>query len=257
MNREYVTKQFQKYTSKYNIASSEIQLKIEHTYRVANLCDSIAKSVDELSKREENLCWLIGLLHDIGRFEQMKRYRTFLDANSVDHAELGADLLFKENLLDLFWSKPITHMSETKELEIIESAIRQHNKLRISDNIGKDKIVYCSIIRDADKIDIFRISQEIPYEVRMTKKASDNNMPARREVMDCVRAHKCVPRMKDGTEFESLIAGCAMAFELEFSRSIELVREQGYLRQMLEYEPKNGSQEKQMQELRKELAYIL
>ena len=257
MNREYVTKQFQKHTSKYDITSSEIQLKIEHTYRVANLCDSIAKSIDELSEREENLCWLIGLLHDIGRFEQMKRYGTFLDANSVDHAELGADLLFKENLLELFWSKPITHMSETTELDIIESAIRQHNKLKISDNIGKDKKVYCSIIRDADKIDIFRISQEIPYEVRMTKKSFDNDKPARDDVMKCVIEHRCVPRMKDGTVFESHIAGCAMAFELVFPRSIEIAREQGYIRQMLRYEPENEAQKEQMRELRKELAYLL
>ena len=39
------------------------------------------------------------MLHDIGRFEQIKRYGTFNDSKSVDHGEFGADLLFKEQRL--------------------------------------------------------------------------------------------------------------------------------------------------------------
>ena len=42
------------------------------------------------------------MLHDIGRFEQIRRFGTFNDAQSVDHAEFGADLLFKECLIRKF-----------------------------------------------------------------------------------------------------------------------------------------------------------
>ena len=42
------------------------------------------------------------MLHDIGRFEQIRRFGTFNDVQSVDHAEFGADLLFKEGLIRKF-----------------------------------------------------------------------------------------------------------------------------------------------------------
>ena len=42
------------------------------------------------------MSWLTGLLHDVGRFEQLRRYGTFIDAQSIDHAEFGADRLFRQ-----------------------------------------------------------------------------------------------------------------------------------------------------------------
>ncbi len=41
-----------------------------------------------------DLAWLVGLLLDIGRLEQLKQYGTFLDADSFDHARYGAEILF-------------------------------------------------------------------------------------------------------------------------------------------------------------------
>ena len=71
----------------------KIKLKIDHTYRVAELCERIAKA-EQMEKTEVDLAWLLGMLHDVGRFEQLRRYGTFSDADSIDHAALGADILF-------------------------------------------------------------------------------------------------------------------------------------------------------------------
>ena len=54
-----------------------IILKKEHTYRVANLSEKIARSISDiydLSEGDVDLAWIIGMFHDIGRFEQVKRY---------------------------------------------------------------------------------------------------------------------------------------------------------------------------------------
>ena len=70
-------------------------------YRVAALCERIAKAAG-MCAYDVELAWLSGMLHDVGRFEQIKRYNTFSDADSVDHAKFGADLLFKDGLISTF-----------------------------------------------------------------------------------------------------------------------------------------------------------
>ena len=42
---------------------------------------------------------MAALLHDIGRFEQYRRYRTFADSRSENHASLGVKIIKQENLL--------------------------------------------------------------------------------------------------------------------------------------------------------------
>ena len=46
-----------------------------------------------LTGEDKDVAWLLGMLHDIGRFEQIRCFGTFNDGMSVDHAELGADIL--------------------------------------------------------------------------------------------------------------------------------------------------------------------
>lgn len=99
IDRERVKNTFAEYTSGYNATDPKIKLKIDHTYRVAELCELISRDL-KLDEYETDVAWLTGMLHDVGRFEQIKRYNTFNDARSVDHANFGADLLFKEGLID-------------------------------------------------------------------------------------------------------------------------------------------------------------
>ena len=98
MNREKIRSEFQSYVSHYDPSDPKIRLKIDHTYRVADLCERIAGSLS-LSEEMTEISWICGMLHDIGRFEQVQRFHTFLDAESVDHAKLGAEILFGEEQL--------------------------------------------------------------------------------------------------------------------------------------------------------------
>lgn len=93
ISRENIIQEFNNYVSNYNAEQKKIKMKIDHTYRVAANCQQIAESL-MLSSEDIDLAWLCGMLHDIGRFEQIKRYDTFVDAQSVDHAKFGADLPF-------------------------------------------------------------------------------------------------------------------------------------------------------------------
>lgn len=231
VNREHAILAFKNYVANYDTSNIGVALKIAHTYRVANLSEKIAKSINA----NIDFAWFLGLLHDVGRFEQVTRYGTFKDALSVDHAELGADILFRDNLINTFI--PEDALKELKNTA--EIAIRSHNKLNIPENLDTQTLLYTKILRDADKIDIFRVSTEPPFSKRFSNL---ENLSVRPEVMQCVMEHRCIPRPITNlkyNELEALIANCCMAFELEFPESRKITTQQGFLNKLLS---KNSNQ---------------
>ena len=124
-----------------------ISMKTIHCQRVRQEAVILGKV---LSLDERDLCVVeaTGLLHDIGRFEQYSRYKTFVDSVSVNHAELGAQVL-SENLI-------LKKFSEVEKNRIIR-AIRYHNRAALPSNEDDDVLFLTRIIRDADKLDIWRV----------------------------------------------------------------------------------------------------
>ena len=112
--------QFQDYVGAYDIRDERNALKIVHSYKVAEIAKELAVH-QSCSQEDVELAELIGLLHDIGRFEQLKQYGTFLDAKSVDHAALGVRILQKQKLLPMFCDDP-------RQRTLILHAISYHNK---------------------------------------------------------------------------------------------------------------------------------
>lgn len=228
---------FQAYTEQYDLSDSMIWHKAAHTRRVAANCERIAVSLG-MGADAVAFAWFLGLLHDIGRFEQVRRYGTFIDSVSVDHAEFGADLLFRERLIDRFPAEELTE----EGLKLLETAIRLHNKLTLPDGLDARTRRFCALIRDADKIDIFRVVAELPFEQRIgtSKGLIVEGDEVSEAVMACVREHRCVPRAIRKTRFEGRVSHCCMAFELVFPESRKIVREQGYLSRLLAERDEEG-----------------
>ena len=79
--------EFLKYATPYEKYGEKIELKIKHTMRVKKISKDLAESLN-LSKEDVDLAEYCGLLHDIARFEQWKRYGTYDDLKSIDHGNL-------------------------------------------------------------------------------------------------------------------------------------------------------------------------
>ncbi len=124
-----------------------IGLKEEHTHRVCENARRIAEKLS-LGKADEALAGIIALFHDLGRFPQYDRYRTFRDSESVNHAALGASVLAERNVLsDL----------PKEDQDLIVRAVALHNVFRLPDGLEKRLDMHVRIVRDADKLDIWRI----------------------------------------------------------------------------------------------------
>ena len=246
LDRDRVTRAFDRYVSDYNADDPKIRLKIDHTYRVAALCERIGRSVPV---GDADLAWLCGMLHDIGRFEQVRRYNTFVDAVSVEHAAFGADLLFGEGLLDRFCSG----LSET-ELKILECSIRNHSSYRLSPGLSETEVVYCNVLRDADKIDIFRVNCDTPLEEIYNVTTEElKNSSVSEEVRACFRNRTAVLRKLKKTPIDYVVAHLCLVFELVYPVSREIAREQGYADRMLAFESDNPDTAEWFARMRKEI----
>lgn len=229
MNRKRLTDAFESYTSNYNLDDPNIYLKYVHTGKVAENCECIAKSLG-LSEEEIDLAWEIGMLHDIGRFEQLRRFDTFFDHLSIDHAQFGADLLFLEGLMERFDD---THENDG----LIEKAVRYHSLYRLPENLTEKERLFCQIIRDADKVDIYRANYETGLDVvyHVTKEELKESLITP-EVYEVFCEERAIPRDIRKTVADNLVGHVALSFELVYPKSRELAAEQGYLWKLLETE---------------------
>lgn len=238
-HRAQAKEAFLRYAEAYDTTNILIYHKVEHTLRVAALSERYAKALG-MSEGDSDFAWLLGLLHDIGRFEQARRWGTFVDSQSTDHAELSGDILFRDGLIERF---PQAGLPEDWE-SIAETAIRQHNKLKLPDEMDSRTRQFAEILRDADKTDIFRVIASIPFEQRIgsSKASFQDTGEASPEVMTCVFEHRCVPGKLRHSHFEGRIAHCCMAFELVFDISRRTVKEEGWLRSLLAERDADGKQ---------------
>ena len=113
---------FKEYVSHYNENDAKIQLKIRHTYKVVDVSEYIGKALG-LNDEEVELAKLIALLHDIGRFEQIKVTDSFIDFKGFDHADYGVKVLFEDGAIRKF-------IEEETYDSIIYTAIKNHRKIR-------------------------------------------------------------------------------------------------------------------------------
>lgn len=127
-----------------------VRLKIDHTYRVCRDNEVICAAI-KANSEVVFMSTIIALLHDVGRFEQFQKYNTFADRYSVNHATLAIEIVEKYNLL-----------AELSSLEsdTILTAIQMHNVRELPSGLDENQRMFCNLIRDADKIDIYKLTAD-------------------------------------------------------------------------------------------------
>ena len=88
----YAKQQFDAFLDEFDREDDKIKLKIVHTYAVVDAVREIAVRMG-LRQEEIYLAELIALLHDIGRFEQLRQFGSF-EPTTMNHAADGVELLF-------------------------------------------------------------------------------------------------------------------------------------------------------------------
>lgn len=138
--------QFKNYIQKYIDSGEEpFLLKASHTGDVVSIITSLGTFLN-LDERQLKLAKLTALFHDLGRFVQYDKYKTFNDKLSIDHSEESVNILNEQGFLN---DLPLT------EQNLIKTAIIEHNKKFVSANLSPQELSLSLLIRDADKLSNF------------------------------------------------------------------------------------------------------
>ncbi len=217
-------KEFDRYVNNYDMSQYKIESKYRHSYRVMEICGQIAKRL-ELPDEEIELAKLIGLLHDIGRFDQWTQYGTYKDLISYNHGEMGAEILKNNNYLR--W-----YIEDNSYDDIILYAVKNHGAFTIEDKEADEKtMLFLKVVRDADKIDIFYESVEIFWPNESDVEAINNSYVSKDYYLQIM---KCEPVRSKATEsaLDPVVRILGFVFDFNFKVSKDIVIENDYLNKL-------------------------
>ncbi len=217
---EKVKKVFKEYVKNYNPEDGKIALKIEHILRVTEKSRKIAENL-KLEAEDINLAELIGLLHDIGRFEQIRIYNTFYDRDSINHGEYGVKILFEDNLIRKF-------IQDDCYDEIIKKAILNHNRAKIEEGLTDRELLHAKIIRDADKLDIYYtlLIEDLENSYGCTDMSKEKITD---EIYREFKEDHMINYKNLKTNADMLVAHIAYVFDFYYNYSLNIVRENKYI----------------------------
>ena len=228
VDRQKVLDAFAAYIRPYDAQDPKVSLKIHHTYRVAALCEQIGRSI-ALEGTALDLAWLCGMLHDVGRFEQLRRFGTFDDSKSIDHARAGVQVLFEQGHIR-------DYLDDDSEDAMLRTAVEWHSAYRLPDGLDKRTVMYCNILRDADKIDILRVNVETPlediYNVTTAELLASPVTPA---VQQAFYEHHAVLRSIKQHPADHAVGHSSLVYELVYPESRCIVADQGWLWKLMDF----------------------
>lgn len=209
---------FLDYVFSFDTSNPRIALKLDHSLRVAETSRKIAQS-EALPQQDCDLAWLIGLLHDIGRFEQLRRWNTFSDAQSTSHADLSVAVLFDKTKPCLLRS----FCKDSTEDDLIRTAIQLHSVFHLPENLSSRTRFFCDLVRDADKLDIIgTIQNSDPMTIMNYSEQELVTSKLSPEVKNAFFEHRCVKKEERHYPADFVIGFICFIFELKFSESFRI-----------------------------------
>jgi putative nucleotidyltransferase with HDIG domain len=200
-----------------------LQVKIEHTAAVQANMAHLAAALNG-SAEDRVLAELAGLLHDVGRFPQYRRYHTFRDGASVNHARLGLREIGRHRVLD---GLPPAARRE------LAFAIAHHNAFVLPPHPDRRRVLLARMLRDADKLDIWRVFKTYYCDGRRLNATVDLDLantpgytPA---ALESLRRGRMVRLADVHNRNDFKLLQIAWIHDLNLAPSFALMRDQGHL----------------------------
>ena len=194
-------KLFNDYVKNFDLTDEEIMKKYHHSFRVMEIANKIAKSLN-LDEAEVELATVCGLFHDIARFYQWTEYHTFRDFSSIDHGDYGVIVLQENNFIQKI-------EKDKEKQEIILNSVKYHNKMEVP--VVDNKIMmFINIVRDADKLDILK-TQAIEM--------NDLKIIIKKELLMSILKKRMCPNDLIKTDTDRILRHLSWIFDLNFAYS--------------------------------------
>jgi putative nucleotidyltransferase with HDIG domain len=208
--------------------NANLKLKEEHSRRT---CDEMMYLAEELGldANQRRIAQVIALFHDIGRFEQFVKYRTYNDPRSVDHCLLGLEVLRETKVLEAI---------RDKERELVETAIEYHGCKELPAELEGEALLFAKLLRDADKLDVFYVvtnnyrqyrdnPENFPLEVELP----DEPAYSPEVVEDVLRGRRTdYSRLRTLNDMKLLQLG--WVYDVNFAATLKRIRQRRFLEEL-------------------------
>ena len=213
------------YMSSFYTEDEEVQqairMKEVHTGRVTSIAVELAQHL-RLSAHDVQLAEIMGLFHDVGRFRQFTLYRTFNDAVSEDHAALGLKVLDE---------LPFLSRLAPEDGALVRFSILNHNKKVIAPTEDARQLFFARLLRDADKLDIFRVLR--PFL------APPDGTGVSPDFLEKFIAGEQVDYTKIRTMDDRKLVRLMWVYDVNFSWTLQRVKERGYIEDIIAHLPED------------------
>ena len=228
--KQWFSMYVQSFYSPDPVVQQTMELKEKHSLRVCNEILNIGKKLI-LSDDNLRIAEAMALFHDIGRFEQFTRYKTFVDKKSENHGELGVKVLQQE--------KTLAGLNEDTQYLILK-AISYHNRLSVPDNESPVCIYFSKLLKDADKLDIFNLvstyyhlsnserSAAVELDLPNTPTVSDEVMTGLHDGRICRIIG--MQHLRSLNDFKFL--QMAWIYDINYQPTFQMIHERGYLKKI-------------------------
>ncbi|MGE5294224.1 MAG: HD domain-containing protein [Solirubrobacterales bacterium] len=228
---------FSAYTNRFfgqdEYVNMHLRIKQEHTRRTCEEMLHLAGRL-ALDANQTRIAETIAMLHDVGRFPQFSMYRTYSDVRSVSHGALGVEVLDREGVLEDLTAE---------ERQWVRTAIANHSQKDLPSGLDDRTLLFLKMIRDADKLDIFRIaldvyrrrkenSQGVSFEIELPDEPRISP-----KVLEAVLAGQPIEYASLRTLNDIRLCQIGWVYDLNFTASVERFHACNYLNELLGYLP--------------------
>jgi HD superfamily phosphohydrolase len=220
--------------------NANLKLKEEHSRRT---CEEMLYLADELDlePNQRRIAEAIALLHDIGRFEQFIKYRTYNDVRSCNHCLLALDVLREAKVLEGI---------ETGEKQVIEKAIEYHGLKELPGDLNGECLLFSKLIRDADKLDVLYVVTEYykqykdnPEEFMLELEFPDEPGYSA-EMIEDILCGRLMDYSKLRTLNDMKLLQLGWVYDVNFPATLKRIRHRKFLERIVDFLPKTEDIEK-------------
>jgi len=235
----FFTAFFERFLAREEEDTAPLRLKYEHSMRVFEHSERLAGNDEFVAATArlplpfpllERAALLAALYHDVARFPQFVRWRTFRDSQSINHGHFGVKILKSEAALK----------EESRELRrLVQSALVLHNRYRLPPKLPPEARLITDVVRDADKLDICRVfaAHLAPGEARSSTillSVKDDPELFTPKVLEDALARRVAAYadLRSVNDFRVLLG--TWQYDLRFAFSRKCLAQEGHVRRLLE-----------------------
>jgi len=220
--------------------NANIELKEKHSRRTCEETLGLAEELG-LTDNQKRIADAIALLHDVGRFEQFVKYRTYNDPRSVNHCLLGMEVLRQRKVLE---------QVDSKERELIEKAIEYHGLKELPGDLDGECLLFSQLIRDADKIDVLYVVTEYYRQYRdnpeefMLELEFPDEPGYSAEVVGGILCGRRIDNSELRTLNDMKLCQLGWVYDVNFAATLKRIRQRRFLEKIIDFLPRTEDIEK-------------